>query len=47
MLLPRSEVAEPQYYVFPHTPWIKQQHVAQCLCVLLDPLHDRVPISVM
>ena len=25
MLLPRSEVAEPQYYFFPHTPCFKQQ----------------------
>ena len=47
MLLPRLEVAEPQYYFFPHTPWITQQHVTQCLCVLPDPLHDKVPIFVM
>ena len=35
-ILPRSEVAEPQYYFFPHTPWIMQQQVTQWLSTWLS-----------
>ena len=55
MLHPRSKVAEPQYYYFfPHTPWIRQQHVTQwlstwlyhgCVCVCVC-VHVYVDVCV-